>query len=140
MRLRRYPAVAVARNKRDIFDSFYDELERMGEYCAFHIGQLRAGMSAPEWTKFRHQEYDGASALAHILRTKANTEIDIETSPNPPSSWTLFVAFLRLMLLNRSHGRIPPLLSIRQPNRGRNLRARQMLECLEVLPRVLRVP
>jgi hypothetical protein len=69
----------------------------MGEYCGFHIGRFCAGMSAPEWTHFRHQDYDGSSAFAHLMRTRTNTEIDIRTSPNPPSTWTLFVALLRLI-------------------------------------------
>jgi hypothetical protein len=89
----------VARRKRDIFAEFFDALEDAGEYCAIHVGRYCAGMTAPEWTQFRHQEYDGLSALAHLVRAKENVEIDIQTSPNPPSSWSLFVAFVRLIFV-----------------------------------------
>ncbi len=89
----------MARPKRDIFAEFYDALEAMGEYCAFEIGRYCTGMPAPDWTRFRHQEHDGASAFAHILSKRINAEVDIKTSGNPPSTWTLFVASFRLLLL-----------------------------------------
>jgi hypothetical protein len=88
----------VRRAKRDIIAEFYDALEEMGEYCDFFVGRYRAEMAGPEWTRFRHQEYDGASAVAELIRTKFNVDIDIETSPNPPSTWTLIVAFLHLVI------------------------------------------
>jgi hypothetical protein len=72
----------------------------MGEYCAFQIGRYGAGMAAPEWTHFRHQEYDGPRAFAQILRAATNTEIDYQTSPNPPSTWVLFVAWLRIIVVS----------------------------------------
>ena len=89
----------MAPSKRDIVAEFYDALDEMGEYCDFDIGRYSTGMTAPEWTHFRHRDHDGSSAFAHLLHTKANTDIDIQTSPNPPSSWTLFVAWLRLLLV-----------------------------------------
>ena len=88
----------VRRAKRDIIAEFYDVLEEMGEYCAFCIGRYRAEMAGPEWTRFRHQEYDGARAWAEVIRTKHNVEVDIDTSPNPPSVWTLIVACVHLFI------------------------------------------
>jgi hypothetical protein len=88
----------VRRVKRDIIAECYDALEEMGEYCDFYVGRYRAEMADPEWTRFRHQEYDGASAFAEVVRTKFNVDVDIETSPNPPSAWTLIVAFLHLVI------------------------------------------
>ena len=92
----------VARAKRDIFAEFYNALEEMGEYCAFEIGRYGAGMTAPEWTHFRHQEYDGSRAFAEVLRTRfaLDTDVDIGTSSNPPSFWTLFVALIRLIFIS----------------------------------------
>ena len=88
----------MARAKRDIIAEFYDTLEEMGEYCAFDVGRYRADMASPEWTRFRHQEYDGAKAFAEIIRRRLNIEVDIATSPNPPSLWTLIVACVRLFI------------------------------------------
>jgi hypothetical protein len=106
----------VPRRKRDIFAEFYDALEEMGEYCAFDIGRYCTGMPAPEWTHFRHQDYDGATALAHLLLARANNESDFKnnlaalsdmaSSPNPPSSRQLFVAWLRL-IRDRLRQRVP---------------------------------
>lgn len=94
----RYCLPIVAQRKRDIIGEFYDILEEMGEYCAFHIGRYTAGMSDPIWTRFRHQDFDGPTAFAHLLRATENVQVDIETSPNQPSGWALFVATLRLVL------------------------------------------
>jgi hypothetical protein len=88
----------MARVKRDIIAEFYDVLEEMGEYCGFGVGRYRAEMISPEWTSFRHQEYDGARAFAEVLRTKLNVNVDIDTSPNPPSTWTLIVSSMRLFI------------------------------------------
>src|SRR5215469_9427985 len=88
----------MSRAKRDIFTDFYDVLEEMGEYCAFQIGRYQPNMASPEWSQFRHQEYDGAKAFAEVIRRRTNIDIDIETSPNPPSLWTLIVAFVKLFI------------------------------------------
>ena len=86
--------------KRDIFAEFYDALEETGEYCAFEIGRYSTGMSAPEWTHFRHQDCDGPRAFAKVLHTRTSLEVDIGTSPNPPSFWTLFIAWIRLFFVD----------------------------------------
>jgi hypothetical protein len=97
----------MARPKRDVIAEFYNALDETGEYCDFQVGRYCPGMPAPEWTTFRHQDYDGAKAFARILEKRFNVEVDIGTSPNPPSSWTLFVAWLRLLLVGLR--RRPPL-------------------------------
>ena len=109
----------MARRRRDIFAEFYNALEEMGEYCAFHIGRYAAGMTAPEWIHFRHQEHDGPSAFAQILRNTSQLEVDIQTSSNPPSTWVLFVAWLRLIIVG---------LRRRGPMRWRNLNRSWRLE------------
>jgi hypothetical protein len=92
----------VARRKRDVIADFWDALDDMGEYCDFYMGSYSTGMAEPEWTRFRHREYDGTTAFAEFLRTKRNFAInydDFATSGTPPSKWALFVAWLRLYFL-----------------------------------------
>jgi hypothetical protein len=97
--LARSRSVVAHRRPRDVFAEFYDALEELGEHCAIQIGRYRQGMPAPEWSAFRHQEYDGLGAIAELLRTKENTEIAIpRTSAKPPSLFALLVAFVRLTL------------------------------------------